>query len=84
MQRRAENVIKANVALQSAVEGLSEALEVINKGFGGHAGARCTARAASFFEEKASSGITRPRHNVQPSDQGRHGQPIALRWHRVR
>jgi hypothetical protein len=43
-----------------------------------------TARAASFLEEEASWGFTRLHHNVQPSDQGRHGQPINLRWHRAR
>jgi hypothetical protein len=32
---------------------IDEALEAIDKGFGGH-GPRCTARAASFFEEEAS------------------------------
>jgi hypothetical protein len=37
-----------------------------------------------FFEEKASSKITRLYHDVQPFGQGRHGQPINIRWHRVR
>jgi hypothetical protein len=60
---------------------IDEALEVVNKGFGRH-GARCTARMASFLEERASWGFTRLHHDVQPSDQGRpyrrHGQPIDL------
>jgi hypothetical protein len=38
---------------------IDEAPEAINKGFGRH-GPRCTARVASFFDEKAPSGITRP------------------------
>jgi hypothetical protein len=50
----------------------------------GRLGARCTARMASFLEEKASWGFTRLHHNVQSSDQYRHGQPINPRWHRVR
>jgi hypothetical protein len=33
-----------------------------------------------FFEEEASSKIARLYHNVQPFGQGRHGQPINIRW----
>jgi hypothetical protein len=57
---------------------IGKALTAINnKGFV-RLGARCTVRLASFCEWEASFGITRPYHNVQPSDRGRQGYRLSF------
>jgi hypothetical protein len=60
------------------------ALVVTNKGFRTKAWAPWHGQDGDFFEEEASSKIERLYHNAQPFGQGRHGQPIGIRWHRVR
>jgi hypothetical protein len=45
-----------------------------------HAWAPWHGQEGDFSEEEASAKIARLYHNVQPFGQGRHGQPINIRW----
>jgi hypothetical protein len=63
---------------------IRDALKAIDKGFGRACWAPWHGQDGDFFEEEASSKITRLYHNVQPFGQGRHGHLINIRWHKVR